>query len=244
VRWRSVDSIADEVEKLTQLPDFKGYIQDVGGPTANMYGFECPKKLKNGNCTDKHCLTPDICPALKIDHGPQRNLLARLRKIKGIKKVFVGSGIRYDMVLKDSKQGFPYLQDIVRHHTSGQLKIAPEHTDGRILRLMGKPRKGVLLKFKQLFDKLTQSARKKQYLTYYMIAAHPGCTEREMHTLKRFSRQKLQITPEQTQIFTPTPSTYSTLMYYTGIDPFTGEKLYVEKDPNRKERQKRILTGR
>jgi uncharacterized radical SAM protein YgiQ len=241
VRWRSEDSIVREAKRLTELADFKGYIQDVGGPTANMYGFECQKKITRGSCVDKRCLYPEICPQLKIDHGKQIALLQRLRRISKVKKVFVASGIRYDLVLADRKNGLPYLRGVVRHNTSGQMKIAPEHTEDHVLRLMGKPGRKILLQFKNLFYKLTQAARKKQFLTYYLIAAHPGCTERDMHALRRFSSRRLKINPEQVQIFTPTPSTYSSLMYYTETDPFTGEKLFVEKKPAQKERQKNIL---
>ncbi len=240
VRWRSEASIVREVERLTQYPDFKGYIQDVGGPTANMYGFECKKKTARGSCDDKRCLFPEICPQLPIDHSKQITLLKRLRRIKGVKKVFVASGIRHDLVLADRKVGLPYLRDVVRHHTSGQMKVAPEHTVGHILRRMGKPGESIL-QFRNLFYKLTKAARKDQFLTYYLIAAHPGCTESDMQALKTFASRHLKINPEQVQIFTPTPSTYSSLMYYTEMDPFTGERLFVEKDVAKKERQKNIL---
>jgi uncharacterized radical SAM protein YgiQ len=241
VRWRSQASILSEARQLTSHPEFKGYIQDVGGPTANMYGFECKKKLSRGSCKKKRCLFPDICPLMKIDHGPQMELLENLRRIKGIKKVFVASGIRYDMVLSDKQLGPRYLHEIVEHHVSGQLKVAPEHSEEYVLNRMGKPGSGRLLEFKGLFDQLSRSAGKRQYLTYYFVAAHPGCTEQDMIKLKRYISQNLFIHPEQVQIFTPTPSTYSTLMYYTEMDPFTREPLFVEKDPLHKERQKNIL---
>jgi len=241
VRWRSEDSIVREAKRLTEFDDFKGYIQDVGGPTANMYGFECEKKIRQGTCEDKRCLYPEICPQLNVDHGKQIALLSRLRRISKVKKAFVASGIRYDLVLADRKNGLPYLRGVVRHNTSGQMKIAPEHTERHVLRLMGKPGRKILLRFRDLFYKLTKAARKKQFLTYYLIAAHPGCTERDMHALRRFASRRLQINPEQVQIFTPTPSTYSTLMYYTETDPFTGEKLFVEKKLAKKSRQKNIL---
>jgi len=241
VHWRSEDSIEREARRLAQFPDFKGIIQDVGGPTANMYGFECDKKTVHGSCADKRCLTPEVCPQMAVDHSKQIALLRRLRGIKGVKKVFVASGIRYDMVLADGKQGVAYLHDVVRHHTSGQMKVAPEHTQDHVLRRMGKPGRQILLQFRDLFARLTKAARKEQYLTYYLIAAHPGCTERDMRALKRFASRQLKINPRQVQIFTPTPSTYSSLMYYTETDPFTGEKLFVEKDLVGKERQKSIL---
>ena len=241
VRWRSEPSILAEARRLTRYPDFKGYIQDVGGPTANMYGFECQKKLAHGSCEDRRCVYPDICPRLDVDHGRQIALLRKLRKIKGVKKVFVASGIRYDLLLGDEKHGRRYLRDVVAHHVSGQMKIAPEHTEDRVLRRMGKPGRDLLLAFIDLFYRLTRVAGKKQFLTYYLIAAHPGCTERDMRRLKRFASRTLKVSPEQVQIFTPTPSTYSSLMYYTEMDPFTMERIFVEKDPVKKERQKDIV---
>jgi len=242
VRWRSQESILEEAEKLISYPDFKGYIQDVGGPTANMYGFECDKKLKNGICPAKRCLFPEICPLLEVDHRPQLELLRQLRRLKGVKKVFVASGIRYDMVLGDKICGEDYLREIVDHHVSGQLKVAPEHTEEHVLDKMGKPGSESLLKFKDKFDRFSRAAGKPQFLTYYLIAAHPGSTAQDMLRLKSFASEKLHVNPEQVQIFTPTPSTYSSLMYYTELDPFTRRPLFVEKDPRRKEHQKDIIT--
>jgi uncharacterized radical SAM protein YgiQ len=161
-----------------------------------------------------------------------------------VKKVFVASGIRYDMVLNDRQHGDEYLRELVEHHVSGQLKVAPEHTDDFVLSKMGKPGTESLLQFKRKFDDLSRAASKPQFLTYYMIAAHPGCTDEHMAELKRFTSEKLRINPEQVQVFTPTPSTYSTLMYYTGLDPFTREPIHVEKDLRRKERQKEIVTSK
>ena len=244
VRWRSPDSILGEATQLSQHPEFKGYIQDLGGPTANMYGYECEKKLSHGSCPSKRCLYPAICPLLKVNHLPQLELLKQVRKLKGIKKVFVASGIRYDLVLGDTEHGDEYLQEIASQHVSGQMKVAPEHTEGTVLSKMGKPGVDSLLQFKRKFDKLSKAARKKQFLTYYMIAAHPGCSERDMQRLKQFASQKLKMNPEQVQIFTPTPSTYSSLMYYTEMDPFTRQPLFVEKDQRRKEHQKAIVTSK
>ena len=241
VQWRSPESIVREATRLTHYPDFKGFILDVGGPTANMYGFECGKKLAQGSCADRRCLYPERCPQMKIDHSAQIALLQRLKEIPGVKKVFVASGIRTDLVMDDKRFGLPYLRQVIRHHTSGQMKVAPEHTQDRVLRLMGKPGIGHLLQFKERFDQLTRAAHKEQFLTYYLIAAHPGCTEADMRALQTFAQGRLQIHPRQVQIFTPTPSTYSSLMYYTGIDPFTGESLFVEKDLAGKQRQKDIL---
>lgn len=242
VRWRSQQSILKEARELTALPDFNGYIQDVGGPTANMYGFECDKKLKSSACPAKSCLFPEVCLLLKIDHRPQLELLQMLRRLPGVKKVFVASGIRYDMLPADKACGEAYLREIVEQHVSGQLKVAPEHTEKKVLDLMGKPGPDSLLEFKSKFDRLSKKAGKPQFLTYYLIAAHPGCTAQDMLRLKNFASEKLHIHPEQVQIFTPTPSTYASLMYFTGLNPFTGEAVFVEKDPRRKEHQKDIIT--
>lgn len=242
VTWRSQESILSEVKRISKHPQFKGYIFDVGGPTANMYGYECDKKIMRGSCRNKRCLTPDVCPLMKVDHGPQLELLKNIRSIPGVKKVFVSSGIRYDLVLADEQHGYDYLKTVVNHHVSGQMKIAPEHSDPCVLKLMGKPGQKSLQQFRQLFFDLSEKAGKKQYLTYYLIAAHPGCSDKEMKDLKNFTSQKLGINPEQVQIFTPTPSTYSSLMYYTEQDPFTEEPIFVEKEPIKKQRQKDILT--
>jgi len=169
-------------------------------------------------------------------------LLRQLRQLKGVKKVFVASGLRYDMLLADALCGETYLREIVEHHVSGQLKIAPEHTEKNVLDLMGKPGPDSLLQFKEKFDRLSRLAGKPQFLTYYMIAAHPGCSAQDMVRLKHFTTEKLHVSPEQVQIFTPTPSTYASLMYYTELDPFTLRPIFVEKDPRRKEHQKDIVT--
>ena len=239
---RSPESIIREVEKMAKAPDFKGYISDVGGPTANMYGIECAKKLKSGACGDKRCIYPVYCKTLKIDHSRQIELLRWLRQIPGVKKVFIGSGIRHDMVLEDSKYGMKYLAEVVEHHTSGQLKIAPEHTKDKVLRYMGKPSSDYLKRFKDEFYRLNKQFGKEQFLTYYLIAAHPGCAYSDMLELRKYTRQELKITPEQVQVFTPLPSTYSALMYYTGLDPFTNERIFVEKAIANKQRQKEAVT--
>lgn len=244
VSWRSKESILSEARKMVRRPGFKGNIQDLSGPTANMYGFECRVKSLRGACPDKRCLYPDVCPILPLTHQPQIELLRELRKIEGIKKVFIGSGIRHDMVLMDGNFGDEYLKELVEHHVSGQLKLAPEHTQPAVLKRMGKPGTGSLLAFKKRFDGLSQVVRKQQFLTYYLIAAHPGCTDGDMLALKEFTSQKLGILPEQVQIFTPTPSTYASLMYYTEMDPFTREHFFVEKNTERRAYQKMIITGR
>lgn len=241
VTSRSEQSIVDEITGITRDKKFKGNISDVGGPTANMYQMECAKKLKFGACSDKRCLYPETCPALKPNHSRQLDLLKKLRSVQGIKKIFIASGIRYDLILDDKSHGDKYLEEIVAHHVSGQMKIAPEHTEDKVLSLMGKQGKDYLREFKNRFYQLNKKLDKKQFLTYYLIAAHPGCNEKDMLDLKIFASEELRISPEQVQIFTPTPSTYSTLMYYTEINPFTNKKIFVEKDNGKKERQKTII---
>ncbi len=243
VQSRSPASIIHEAEILAARPDFKGYLSDVGGPTANMYGFECDKKLAKGVCANKRCVFPAVCPLMKVDHRPQIDLLRRLRRIPGVKKVFVASGVRYDLLLHDKAAGYEYLSEVVEHHVSGQMKVAPEHSQDGVLRAMGKPGTAALEEFKRLFDRLSAQKGKPQFLTYYMIAAHPGCTEADMKALQRFASSQLGLQPEQVQIFTPTPSTYSSLMYYTEMDPFTRQPIFVEKDMTRKGRQKALVTG-
>lgn len=244
VQWRSEQSILKEARLLTQYPDFKGYILDVGGPTANMFGFECAKKLKSGSCRDKHCLYPTVCPTLKTSHTPYISLLKKLRKLPGIKKIFIASGIRHDLLLEDKAAGYNFLEQVVLHHLSGQMKIAPEHTEDIVLKQMGKPGKNSLIQFKTWFDKLNKKAGKPQFLTYYLIAAHPGCKAWHMHQLKKFTQRFLKINPEQVQIFIPLPSTYSGVMYYTEMDPFTRKKLFVEKSLKRKSIQKQIVVAK
>ncbi len=242
VRWRSEKSIIDEAKTISCLKDFKGYITDLGGPTANMYGFECKKKLVKGACHDKRCLSPAPCKSLIPDHSRQTRLIQKIEQLPGIKKVFINSGIRYDLILSDKKHGGTYLKKIVKDNVSGQMKVAPEHIMPHVLKLMGKQNIDLLLKFKNKFDALSKKAGKKQFLTYYLIAAHPGCRMTDMQDLKKFTTQKLKITPEQVQIFTPSPSTWSTMMYYTRIDPFTMEPVFVEKNPAKKEKQKQLVT--
>ena len=243
VQWRSEESILNEAKTLTHLPGFTGFITDLSAPTANMYGFECPVKLRKGPCLDKSCIYPEICPVLPVDHSKQTELMRKLRQIKGVKKVFVGSGLRYDLILSDDEHGEAYLRELVRHHVSGQLRVAPEHTSPEILKRMRKPDTSKLLAFKERFDALGTDVKRKQYLSYYLIAAYPGCTMVDMKELKQFASHQLGILPEQVQVFTPTPSTYASVMYYTGKDPFTREKLFVEKNPAAKQRQKEVITG-
>ncbi len=243
INSRSQASIIREAKRLAGHPDFKGMIHDVGGPTANMYGAECDKKRNKGPCRDKRCLFPVICKGMPVDHGSQLQLLRELRNIKGVKKVVVSSGIRYDMILADRKNGRSYLRQLIRHHVSGQMKVAPEHCVDAVLDCMGKPGTRSLLKFRELFNRLTKKEGLKQFLTYYIIAAHPGCRLKDMQELRQFASKELQLIPKQVQIFTPTPSTWSTLMYWTGQNPLTGSPCFVEKTVQAREKQKMALTG-
>ncbi len=240
---RSRKSVLREAKKIAALRGFRGYITDAGGPTANMYKVECKKKSDSGNCIKKRCLYPHICPSLNISHKHQIELLKSIAEIKGVKKVFLSSGIRHDIVMGDKKYGNKYLKAVIENHTSGQLKIAPEHTEDEVLEIMGKCGSDYLEAFRDKFYDLNKKTGKKQFLTYYIIAAHPGCREDHMRRCAGFFKRKLGASPEQVQIFTPTPSTYSTLMYYTGLNPFTGEKIFTERSQRGKENQKRIFTG-
>ena len=242
VQWRSEASVLEEIRKISAFPDFKGYIYDLGGPTANMYGYECRKKLEKGACKERRCIYPSVCPQLPVDHRPQITLLEKARRIPGVKKIMIASGIRYDLIPADIAYGKAYVRELTRYHVSGQLRVAPEHDSPKVLAAMGKPGKSALLAFKDEFERETKAAGLPQYLSYYFIACHPGCTERDMTGLKKFCQETLHVTPEQAQIFTPTPSTWSATMYYTERDPDSGEHVFVEKDPARKQKQKDILT--
>lgn len=242
IRTRSEDSILKEANDFNSYKDYKGIISDVGGPTANMYGYECKKKLKLGTCDHQRCVdSRHLCGSMKVNHNRNIELLRRVREVPGVRKAFVASGIRYDLISEDKVHGYSYLKELVKHHISGQMKVAPEHTQQHVLDLMGKPGKQTLIDFKKLYDKLNREEGKNQFLTYYLIAAHPGCEEKDMHELQRFTRDELQMTPEQAQVFTPTPGTYSAVMYYTEMDPVTRKKIFVEKDTRRKEKQKEIV---
>jgi uncharacterized radical SAM protein YgiQ len=236
---RSVKSIKAEADYLAEFKDFKGYITDIGGPTANMYAVECAVFGSTGNCKDKRCLFPEACENLVFAHDKQLNMFNEVLKNPKIKKVFIASGIRYDMVCADKKFGQNYINAVTDKHTSGQLKIAPEHIDDKILTLMGKPCNKTLIEFIEMFKK----ARSNVFLTYYFIAAYPGCTETEMKNLKKFASSKLKIRPEQVQIFTPSPSTYATLMYYTKLD-LAGNVIKVETDRGKKQKQKERLINK
>jgi uncharacterized radical SAM protein YgiQ len=245
IRTRSEKSIVQEAKDFREYKDFKGIISDLGGPTANMYGYECDKKLKKGTCDYKRCVdATELCGAMKPDHSRVVNMMRQVREIKGIRKAFVASGVRYDLITEDKRHGYSYLKEMVKHHISGQMKVAPEHTEPHVLELMGKPNKQTLVDFKKLYDKLNRDMGKKQFMTYYLIAAHPGCKEKDMHALKQFTTHELKINPEQAQVFIPTPGTYSAVMYYTEMNPKTREKIFVEKDTHRKEKQKAIVQAK
>jgi uncharacterized radical SAM protein YgiQ len=241
VTSRTEASILREAGAITRLPGFKGYILDVGGPTSNMYGMKCMKMEKTGVCLDKRCLEPQVCHTLGKSHRRQLALLKKLRTLPGVKKVFLASGLRYDLLLADTENYSAYLEELVEHHVSGQLKVAPEHSEQKILDLMGKPSIRSLQRFRDDFQRLNKAKGKKQFLTYYFIAAHPGCTMEDMEALRAFVRRELELLPEQAQIFTPAPSTWSTAMYHTGLDPRTGRSLFVEKDLRGKQAQKDVL---
>ncbi len=245
IRTRSEKSIINEVISYTKDPNFKGIINDLGGASANMYGYECNKKINHGTCTHQRCVDHKrLCRQMKVDHSRLINLMRSVRKIRGVKKAFVQSGIRYDIIAKDKEHGETYLKELVTHHISGQMKIAPEHTEDRVLALMGKPGKQSLIDFKKLFDKVNGTKENKKYLTYYLIAAHPECDIKDMKNLKNFTTHELRINPEQAQIFTPTPGTYSAVMYYTGLDPKSKKPIFVEKNMTKKEEQKAIVVAK
>lgn len=240
---RSEDSIIQEAERMASKEGFNGIIYDVGGPTANMYGTECSKKMFKGACTDRKCLYPKPCPHLPIDHSKQISLLKRISEIPNIRKVMVTSGIRHDMVVFDRKHGKDYVDSIVASHVSGQLKIAPEHTVPHVLELMNKPGSDVLIEFKRMFDESNERQGRSQFLTYYLMAAHPGCYHEDMVRLNDFVHRELKTNPEQVQIFTPTPSTVSTMMYHTRRDYDNTRNLKSEHSMQMKQKQKDVLLG-
>ncbi len=235
---RSHESVIDEVEKITEMEDFKGYIHDVGGPTANFRAPSCEVQLKKGLCADKKCLAPDICPAVKVSHEDYLSLLKKLRALPKVKKVFVRSGIRFDYLLADKNEDF--FKELVLHHTSGQLKVAPEHCSDNVLKYMGKPSVKVYEKFEKRFYELTKAAGKKQYLVPYLMSSHPGSTVKDAVELSLFLKRH-NMHPEQVQDFYPTPGTISTCMFYTGLDPITMKKVYVPRTPEEKAEQRALL---
>jgi uncharacterized radical SAM protein YgiQ len=239
---RSIESLVREAEGLTKMSGFAGVIQDVGGPTANMYGMTCGRwKTGDGACADRLC-SPD-CPSLAADHRQQVELLRRLREIPGVKRVFVSSGIRHDLILADETlAGTEYLDELCRHHVSGHLKVAPEHVSDRVLETMHKPSRAVLEEFRRRFKALSRDEGKEQYLVPYFISGHPGCEMKDMVELAEYIRDH-RLYSEQVQDFTPTPMTVSTCMYHSGIDPFSGKRVHVPKG-REKEIQRAILQYR
>lgn len=241
VQVRSHDSLLREAESITKEKDFKGYIHDVGGPTANFRHPSCRKQLEHGVCRNRQCLFPKPCGNLDADHSDYVSLLKKLRQIPGVKKVFIRSGIRFDYVLADKKKDF--LQELCRHHVSGQLKVAPEHVAQPVLSLMGKPEHRVYEKFTEEFYKMNEKTGKKQYLVPYLMSSHPGSSMKEAVELAEYCRD-LGYMPEQVQDFYPTPSTLSTCMYYTGIDPRNGKEVYVPRSPHEKAMQRALIQYR
>lgn len=238
VTSRSHESVIREVTALTKLPDFKGYINDVGGPSANFRHPSCKKQLKYGMCADKRCLAPTPCKNLDADHSDYLSLLRKLRAIPGVKKVFVRSGIRYDYMLEDKNQDF--FQELVKYHISGQLKVAPEHCIDSVLDYMGKPHIGVYEKFMDQYRRLNDRYSKEQYVVPYLMSSHPGSTLQDAVALAEYLNRRGR-QPEQVQDFYPTPGTISTCMYYTGIDPMTMKRVYVAKTPHEKALQRALL---
>ncbi len=238
VTARSKASVLKEGKEITSNPRFKGYIHDVGGATANFRGPSCEKQVTKGVCTHRKCLAPTPCPNLKADHQEYLEILRELREMPGIKKVFVRSGLRYDYINQDKNQAF--LKELITHHVSGQLKVAPEHCSPTVLDKMGKPHIGAFEQFAKNFYSITKQAGKEQYLVPYLMSSHPGATIKEAVTLALFLK-KHNLRPEQVQDFYPTPGTASTCMYYTGLDPFTMEPVYVAKDPKEKAMQRALL---
>lgn len=241
VQVRSHQSILQEGEKIVKDPDFKGYIHDVGGPTANFRHPACEKQLKSGVCRDRQCLFPSPCKNLNADHQDYLTLLRKLRAIPGVKKVFIRSGIRFDYLLEDESDLF--FRELVAHHVSGQLKVAPEHISDRVLQKMGKPGRNVYEKFVQKYHQLNRQMGKDQFLVPYLMSSHPGSGLKEAIELAEYLRD-LGYMPEQVQDFYPTPSTLSTVMYYTGIDPRNGEKVYVCRNPHEKAMQRALIQYR
>lgn len=233
----------DEARRMSTHRKFTGVIPDVGGPTANMYGYECAKKLAKGVCDDKRCAFPDLCRSMPVNHSRYERLLRKLRALPGIRHVFVASGIRPDLLLADEKCGMRFLDELAAYHVSGQLRLAPEHSDPGILHLMGKGGLEDYLDFRKLFVERSRVAGKKQYLSYYFIAAYPGCEEQHMHALRRVAAEGLGVSAEHVQIFTPTPGTWASVMYHTELHPFTGEALFVERTLAGKRRQKEAVLG-
>ncbi len=241
VQTRSHESLIREAEGMIREKDFKGYIHDVGGPTANFRHPSCQKQLTQGVCKNRQCLFPSPCPNLEVDHSDYLTLLRKLRALPGVKKVFIRSGIRFDYLMADPDDTF--FRELVAHHVSGQLKVAPEHISDAVLEKLGKPKKEVYERFVEKYEKLNEQLGKKQFLVPYLMSSHPGSTLKEAIALAEYLRD-LGYMPEQVQDFYPTPSTVSTVMYYTGIDPRSMKKVYVCKNPHEKAMQRALIQYR
>lgn len=241
IQTRSHESILAEANQMVWEPDFKGYIHDVGGPTANFRAPSCDKQLTKGVCPRKQCLFPTPCKNLKVDHKDYLKLLRKLRELPNVKKVFIRSGIRFDYLIYDEDRTF--LRELCEHHVSGQLKVAPEHISNEVLEKMGKPPVEVYKRFTKAYKDMNQTLGKKQYLVPYLMSSHPGSTLKEAVELAEFLRD-LGYMPEQVQDFYPTPSTISTCMYYTGLDPKTLQPVYVAVNPHEKAMQRALIQYR
>ena len=241
LQTRSHDSIVAEARQLTRDPGFKGYITDVGGPTANFFKPACKKQATHGVCRDRRCLWPRVCPNMDVDESGYTRLLRDLRQLPGVKKVFVRSGIRFDYTMADASDAF--LEELVRHHVSGQLRLAPEHVSDKVLAVMGKPSRSVYDAFCTRFRDATRRAGLEQYVVPYLISSHPGSTMKEAVELAEAVRD-MGYMPEQVQDFYPTPSTMSTCMYYTGVDPRAMDPVYVARDPHEKAMQRALIQYR
>ncbi len=238
ITTRSKESIVNEAKILTSLPDFKGYIHDIGGPTANFRRPSCDGQEKRGLCKGKKCLAPTVCPNLKSNHEEYLDILRTVRALPKVKKVFIRSGIRYDYMLADKNDEF--FRELVAHHVSGQLKVAPEHCSAAVLDKMGKPHIEAYLEFSKRYFRYSKKEGKEQYLVPYLMSSHPGSSMKDAVELALFLK-KIGIRPEQVQDFYPTPGTVSTCMFYTGLDPYTMQEVYVAKDPHEKAMQRALL---
>ncbi len=238
IQSRSKESILDEIKTISKDKDFKGYIHDIGGPTANFYRPACGKQLKHGVCTNRECIGYDPCKNLEVDHTEYLDILKEARKLPGIKKVFVRSGLRYDYIMYDKNPEF--FEELIKYHISGQLKVAPEHIADEVLVRMGKPSRGLYDEFVNRYENLNHKFGMDQYLVPYLMSSHPGSTLNSAIELAEYLRDSGHM-PEQVQDFYPTPGTASTCMYYTGIDPFRGDKVYVPKNPHEKAMQRALM---
>ena len=238
IQARSHESLIEEAKKIIAYPDFKGYIHDVGGPTANFRQPACDKQKKHGACPTKQCLWPTACKNLKVDHSDYVSLLRKLRQLDGVKKVFVRSGIRYDYLMYDENETF--FKELVQHHISGQLKVAPEHISDKVLDKLGKPRRQLYEKFVDKYQQMNKELKMNQYLVPYLMSSHPGSDLESAIELAEYLRD-IRHQPEQVQDFYPTPGSLSTAMYYTGLDPRDMSPVYVAKTPKEKAMQRALM---